>query len=47
MCVGVSLYIGKVRGVSIGGWFVCVDWESVVCHDVLYDVYLLIVLIFL
>ena len=30
MCVGASLHIGEVCGVSIGGWFVCVDWEPVV-----------------
>ena len=47
MCVGASLYAGEVRGVSSGGWFVCVDWEPVVSHDVLYDVYLFIVFIFL
>ena len=47
MCVGADLYIGEFRGVSINGWFVCVDCEPVVSHDVLYDVYLLIVFVFL
>ena len=32
--MGASLYIGEVGGVSIGGWFVCVDWEPAVSHDV-------------
>jgi len=34
-------------GVFIGGWFVCVGWEPVVSHDVSYDVYLIIVFVFL
>ena len=48
LCVWVLVCIlESFRGVSIGGWFVCVDWEPVVSHDVSYDVYHLIVFIFL
>ena len=47
MCVVASLFIGEIFGVFIGGWFVCVGWEPVVSHDVSYDVYLIIVFVFL